>query len=362
MTSFRERNPLKLGIISLIAMGFLLMLAFSFKRLPFIARSYTVTAEFADAAGLQRDNEVRVAGIKVGRVTKVELGRDRVLVNLQINNGIQIPKESTAEISLKTLLGTKFVIIDATKSGNPLKNGDRIPLEQTSIPFEIYQVANSAVDLLTEVDGKQLNEAFKALADVTADPNRNLARTLEGAAGVLGTLGGKRESIETLIEHGEQVLDALDESTPDLLKIIEHSNVVMEVLARRRSTVQALLRNTDLLATQLGTLLRDKRPELDTILVDLHAVLKIVDGSLAELQKALDLVGPSSEAFARIAWKGRWAQICTMALEANVPPLPPIAVGLGEPGEPDEPVDCDIPATTSVSATPSNARATREGP
>lgn len=235
MTPFRDRNPVTIGILSILGMGLLLVLAFSFKRLPFIANNYTLTAEFADAAGLIRDNEVRVAGIKVGRVAGIDLARDRVLVKLEIRSGTEIPKESTAEISLKTLLGQKFVIIDATKGGAPLEDGDRIPLDQTSIPFEIYQVANSAVDLLTDVDGKQLNEAFKALADVTADPNRNVARTLEGAADVLGTLGGKREALDTLIEKGEDILATLDASTPDILKIIEHSNVVMEVLARRSS-------------------------------------------------------------------------------------------------------------------------------
>jgi phospholipid/cholesterol/gamma-HCH transport system substrate-binding protein len=360
VTSFRDRNPVRLGIVSILVMGFLMVASFSFKKLPFIANTYTLTAEFADAAGLIRDNEVRVAGIKVGRVTNVELARDRVIVTLAITKGTEIPKEATAEISLKTILGTKFVVIDATKPGALLKDGDKIPLAQTSIPFEIYQVANSAVDLLTDVDGKQLNEAFQALADVTADPNRNLARTLDGAAKVLGTLGGKRDAVDTLIKQGEQVLAALDESTPDIVKIIEHSNVVMEVLARRRSTVQGLLRNTDRLAQQLGTLLRDKRPELDTILEDLHATLKIVDASLGELQKALAIVGPSSEAFARIAWKGRWADICTMAIEANVPPLPPIVIGTGAPGSPTGPQDCDV--TSTVSASTSSPRAMREGP
>lgn len=360
MTSFRDRDPINIGIISILVLGGLLVLAFSFKTLPFIARTYTLTAEFADAAGLIRDNEVRVAGIKVGRVARIELGRDRVLVSLDIRRGIDIPRESTAEISLKTLLGTKYVLIDATKTGPPLSDGDRIPLEHTTIPFEIYQVANSAVDLLSDVDGAQLNEAFKALADVTADPDRNLARTLDGAAKVLGTLGGKREAIDTLIRQGERVLDALDASTPDIEAIIRHSNVVMEVLARRRGVVRSLLRNTELLANQLGTLLRDKRPELDSILEDLHATLKIVDASLGQLQQALTLVGPSSEAFARIAWKGRWAQICTMALEANLPLLPPIALGTGPPGSPTGPVDCTVPATTSVSAPaarPMNPRA-----
>lgn len=362
MKSFRDRDPLRIGIISIIVFGGLLVLTFSFKRLPFISNTYTLTAEFADAAGLIRDNEVRVAGIKVGRVAGIELGKDRVLVKLAIQSGTEIPKDATAEISLKTLLGQKFIIIDATKPGAPLEDGERIPLQNTSIPFEIYQVANSAVDLLTDVDGKQLNDAFDALAAVTADPKRNLARTLEGAATVLGTLGGKREAIDTLIEQGEKVLSALDESTPEILEIIEHSNVVMEVLARRRSTVQALLRNTNLMASQLGTLLREKRPELDTILDDLHATLKIVDASLGELQKALTIAGPSSEAFARIAWKGRWAQICTMAIEANVPPLPPITIGTGPAESPTGPQDCTVPTTTSAGLRLSKARATREGP
>ena len=360
MTSFRDRNPVRIGIASILAMGFLMVAAFSFKKLPFIANTYKLTAEFADAAGLIRDNEVRIAGIKVGKVTNVELAHDRVIVTLTITKGIEVPKDATAEISLKTILGTKFVVIDATKPGAPLTNGGRIPLAQTSIPFEIYQVANSAVDLLTDVDGKQLNAAFKALADVTADPNRNLARTLDGAAKVLGTLGGKRDAVDTLIKQGEKVLAVLDSSTPDIVKIIENSNVVMEVLARRRCTVQALRRNPNRLAQQLGTLLRDKRPELDTILDDLHATLKIVDASLGELQKALAIVGSSSEAFARIAWKGRWADICTMAIEANVPPLPPIVIGTGAAGSPTGPQDCDV--TSTVSASVSRPRAMREGP
>jgi phospholipid/cholesterol/gamma-HCH transport system substrate-binding protein len=361
MKSFRDRNPLQVGLISLAAMLALLLLVFSFKRLPFIARSYTLTAEFADAAGLSPENEVRVAGIKVGTVKKVSLGADRVLVALEIRNNVQIPSQSTAAISLKTILGTKFVTIDATKTGQPLGDGDRIPLRRTSIPFEIYQIANTTVDLLTDVNGKQLNDAFDALAGVTADPNRNFARTLDGASKVLDTLGGKQDSIDTIIKKGDEILATLDASTPQITKILKHANVVLDVLAKRRGVVQQLLRNTDKLATQLGTLLRDKRPELDSILDDLHTTLQIVDASLGELQKALALLGPSTEAFARIVWTGRWANICTYALEASLPlPLPPPLnmlppLGTGPPG-PGGPVDCD-PAGGQVSASASGSSA-----
>ena len=364
MRSFRERNPIRIGLASIAVLSALLLLTFYLKQLPFVSNNYALKAEFADAAGLQPENEVRVAGIKVGRVTDVELAGDRVIVSMDINSGVDIPRDATAEISLKTILGTKFVTIDARSDGEPLEDGGLIPLARTQIPFEIYQIANAAVDLLTDVDGAQLNDALDALADVTADPDRNLARTVEGAADVLDTLANKREAIDAVIQKGALVLETLDRSAPEIQAILRQTNTIMGVLAQRRTTVQSLLRNTELLARQLGGLLKEKRPELDSILRDLHATLKIVDASLGQVEEAIRVLGPSTEAFARIAWNGRWASICTAALGASVlpPPLPSeVNLGQGTPGDPDGPVDCPMSQNSPTSASTSAAGAMRGG-
>lgn len=360
MTSFRERDPLRVGIVSLIGLALVFGLVFEFKKFPFIAGTYTLKAEFADAAGLNSDNDVRVAGIKVGRVTHVELERDRVLVSLAVQKGVDIPRDATAEISLKTILGTKFVVIHATSVAPALKPGDTIPLAHTSIPYEIYQVGNATVDLLTDVNGKQLNDSFAALADATKDPHRNLARTLSGAAKVLQTLGGKRDSIDAVLSKGAQILQTLDASSPQITSILQHTNVVMDVLARRRKTVQALLHNTDALAVQLGGLIQEKRPQLDSVLNDLHVTLGIVDASLAQLEEAVRLLGPATEAFGRIVHNGRWASICISALEAQAlpAPLPPVSVGVDPPG----PVGCPAAGAASASLPLSgSANQTRRG-
>ena len=354
MTSFRDRNPVRIGIASLIVLAALLGLVYKLRSLPFVTRTYRLSAEFADAAGLQTSNEVRVAGIKVGSVTKVELGRDRVIVSLAINRGVDIPSDATAEIALKTILGTKFVVIHATGAGKPLTDGGRIRLDHTSIPFEIYQAANSAVDLLTDVNGKQLNEAFKGLAEISADPKRNLAHTISGAASVLGTLGDRAGALGTLAEKGNEVLASLDAASPDIQKILSEGNVIVGVLARRRATVRALLSNTELLASQLAGLLRDKHPELDTILNDLHATLQVVDGSLAQLEEAVRILGPSTEAFARIAWRGRWASVCTYAAEATLLPLLP-NINIGTGGSAGPPVDCALAGGGASVAVPTAA-------
>ena len=341
MKSFRERNQVLVGIASIAILALIFLLAFDFKKLPFIAHNYTVTAEFADAAGLAPGSDVRIAGLKVGTVSKVKLDGDRVLVTLSIAGDTTIPRDATAAISLKTILGTKSVSIAAQGPGPYMKNGDRIPIDRTEIPFEIYQTANATVDLLTNVNGKELNDALKALAGITADPNRNVAGTLKGAANVLGTLGAHSQSLDTILSKGNEILTSLDASAPNIQTIVSHLNTAMGVLAQRRTVVQSLLRNTDELASQLGGILRNKRPDLDTVLNDLHSTLALVDANLGQVEEALKLIGPSSEAFARIVYRGRWAGICIMAIEAEaIPPLPTINIGTG--GAAGAPQDCDV--------------------
>jgi phospholipid/cholesterol/gamma-HCH transport system substrate-binding protein len=361
MKSFRERNQVVVGIVSIVVLGLVFLLAFDFKKLPFISHTYSITAEFADAAGLSPGSDVRIAGLKVGSVSHVELAKDRVLVTLSLEGGVTIPRDATAAISLKTILGTKSVVIDAQGPAPYLRNGDRIPLDRTEIPFEIYQTANATVDLLTNVNGKQLDEAFKALAAITADPNRNVAGTLKGAAKVLTTLGSKSSALDSVLSKGDQILASLDASAPNIQTILRQSNVVLQVLAKRRSVVQSLLRNTDVLAGELGGLLRDKRPDLDTILTDLHSTLALVDANLGQVEEALKLIGPSSEAFARITYRGRWAGICIMAIEANLLPPPlPVSVNIGTGGAAGPPQDCAAASAGATSASsPVTATKTR---
>jgi len=359
MTSFRERNQVVVGIVSIVVLALVFLLAFDFKKLPFISHTYSITAEFADAAGLSPGSDVRIAGLKVGTVSHVELGKDRVIVTLSLGGGVTIPRDATAAISLKTILGTKSVVIDARGPAPYLRNGDRIPLDRTEIPFEIYQTANATVDLLTNVNGKQLDDAFKALASITADPNRNVAGTFKGAAKVLSTLGSTSGALDTVLSKGDQILASLDASGPNIQTILRQSNVVLQVLAKRRAVVQSLLRNTDVLAGELGGLLRDKRPDLDTILTDLHSTLALVDANLGQVEEALKLIGPSSEAFARITYRGRWAGICIMAIQASVLPPPlPVTVNIGTGGAAGPPRDC---AAASAGATSAPVTATKTG-
>ena len=97
MKPFRERSPIVVGLVSVGVLTIAMLFAFSLNRLTFLRRVHPVRADFADAAGLTPDNEVRVAGLKVGKVKSVELIEpdakgvtDRVRVVMEVNNGVDL--------------------------------------------------------------------------------------------------------------------------------------------------------------------------------------------------------------------------------------------------------------------------------
>src|SRR4051794_22549735 len=103
MRSFRDMNPYVVGLVSVIVLGALTGAAFGVGLLHLLERTYDVHAEFSDASGLLTGDSVRVAGVKVGRVTDVKADRQKgvVLVDFVVNQGVELGVGTKADIALE---------------------------------------------------------------------------------------------------------------------------------------------------------------------------------------------------------------------------------------------------------------------
>ena len=312
--NFRERSPILVGIISILAIAAATTFAFYIDRIPALKQAYEVKAEFADAAGLSTENQVRVAGIKVGTVSEIELDGDRVLVTMEIDNGIEIPNDAFAEIKLATLLGTKFIDIES-KGGEPyLADGDVIPLEKTSVPYEIYQASNQGTAVLEDLDGRALNDMLVQLTELTKVAQDEVGIALEGLNDLGTGLTEKDEELRSLLSGSRELTALLDDEGDELVRLIDASNSVLGSLARKREQLQSLLSVTRQMARTVTTVLRENRGNLDTILDDLHNALVVLERNVEHLDVAFQYAGPSSRYFASIWTQGRWGDIYSCAL------------------------------------------------
>ena len=96
--------------------------AFLVGLLHLLEHTYEMEGTFTDAAGLRSGDDVKLAGVKVGRVTGIHADRDEGLVEVEwvVNDGVDIKDGADADIALETLLGSKFIRIPTPTRGDHL--------------------------------------------------------------------------------------------------------------------------------------------------------------------------------------------------------------------------------------------------
>src|SRR5688572_9599462 len=116
-TPFRERNPVIVGAISLAAIAAVILLSFRAQDLPLIGGGNTYYAAFSEAGGLKVNDEVRIAGVRVGKVESIELDGSQVRVRFRVDTESQLGSETRAAIKVKTLLGAMFLSLEPAGRG-----------------------------------------------------------------------------------------------------------------------------------------------------------------------------------------------------------------------------------------------------
>jgi len=247
---------------------------------------YELKAVFADAANVGLRSPVRIAGVDVGKVTKVEAaGEDSTatLVTMELDDEA-LPIRSDAELKIRPrifLEGNFFVDLEpGTPEGRQLDNGDTIPMAQTAAPVQLDQVlgvlkTNARKDLQTLVQGygEAISGEPTAAEDATQDPDvrgQTAAeagnQSLKYAPGALrglavvnqALLGLEPHDLSKLIRGGARVSRELEGHEAELQDLITNLNITTGALASEQGDLRATIR-------ALPRLLDAANPALDSL-------------------------------------------------------------------------------------------------
>lgn len=312
MTPFRERNPIPIAIGGILFIALLLLATFNLDKLPIpgFNNRTTYQAAFAQAAGLQRENEVRVAGVRVGSVTEVKLDvpNKQVLVRFQVDEGVELGDQTKAAIKLKTLLGTKYLELTPA-GGGELDPATPIPLARTSVPFQIYEAFNEFSETLVEIDTEQLARSLDVLAETFGDSKGNARAALRGLSALSKTVSSRDAQLRELLAGTRKVTAALAARDSELTRLIADADLIMEVVLQRRQAISALLRDTSVLAKELTSLVRDNRATLDPLLDNLHSVVGVLRSNLASIDETVKALGPFARYATNATGNGTWLDV-----------------------------------------------------
>lgn len=126
-----------MGAIVLIIAGFFLVFAYTSSQ-GSSTNGYTLIAQFDRVDGLMLGSDVRVSGIKVGKVTTLKIDPETYLakVKMSINSNIKLPLDTVAEIVSESLMGGKYVALVPGGEDKYFEQGQEITNTQSSISFE----------------------------------------------------------------------------------------------------------------------------------------------------------------------------------------------------------------------------------
>lgn len=315
MRSFRDMNPYAIGLGSVAVIGVLVGLAFMVGVFHLLEDAYTVRAVFSDAAGLRSGDEVRVAGVKVGRVAGVEADREQgaVVVELKVNRGVDLGPRPTAEIALETLLGAKYVRlggkVERPYLADHAEDERVIPLDRTRTPFDVFELTRIGTRAVQETDTEKLNQFVTQLADVTEGKREEVRALVEGLDRFSTAIAERDAQLRELLARAEQFSALLAEKDQTIVALLDQSKGVLELLARRRDDLAAGLGHANAVVTELSVLVDAHRADLDFLLDTLHPTVDILDRRQADVDRSLAWLGDGALALATATTHGPWADI-----------------------------------------------------
>jgi len=305
--SFASRDPLTIGTIGLVVIGILLWAAFNAQRLPIIGGGTQYNAIFSEASGLQPDDEVRIAGVKVGTVTGVSLsGTDdsAVKVAFRVKHAF-VGDQTQAVIQIKTLLGRKYLELDSQGTGKQNPKHE-IPLSRTITPYDIYPAFSDLTKTVGDIDTKQLSQSLTAIADTFRDTPQSVGRTLDGLSRLSNTIASRDQALKTLLTSANSVTGVLGDRDAQISKLLSDGGLLLQELNFRRDAIRTLLLNTSQLSLQISGLVRDNQQTLKPALDQLKAVLDILQRNQDNLDRGISLLAPFYRVFANTLGNGRW--------------------------------------------------------
>jgi phospholipid/cholesterol/gamma-HCH transport system substrate-binding protein len=294
-------------------------------------------AVFSNASMLEKGDDVRVAGVSVGEVKKVEhYKRTMALVTFKVKPDVPLTTTSRAEIRYLNLVGDRYLALEAgdqdgqplsddaefdsssagtgddasdpPSTGAPLKAGATIPVSRTTPALDLTTLFNGFQPLFQALDPKQVNELSMNLIQVLQGEGGTVQELLAHTASLTNTLADRDQLIGEVVNNLTKTLDTVDERHQEVNTLVTELQRWMAGLARDRTTIGDSLGNISDLTVVVADLLRQGRPIVKSDVVKLKKLAKLLNKpqNQQQITELLDRLPESMTDQTRTGTYGSW--------------------------------------------------------
>lgn len=326
------RTAIKFAVFGVLCVSLTLSLAFVIGNRefgdPLNRDNFELTARFDDVTGLLVNDEVKISGVEVGKVTAITTDEGRALVHFQVRNDYRdvLPIDTTASIRWRNLIGQRFLYLVPGDGSTMLQPGDEICRElgcDNDSVADLGALFNRLGPIVGAIDEGQVNdflETFTQALDGNAD---RLGQTLADLGTLTEGLAGRDEAISSLLEDLNTVAGTVAARDQQIRTLLDNLVVLAQTFSDNTDVVDQSLTEFASFSTDLSSLIDANRDEIDGIIANLDLVVgEEVRPRLEQIRTTLDGLDETARAIFNVGRNGEWLNQDILCAAVAPPPCP----------------------------------------
>lgn len=294
----RSRN-LRIGVAIALALVLAGGVVVAVRSVVQDARTHIV-AYFDNSNGLFRGDEVRILGVPVGAIDRIEPQPERVKVTFWVNDKYKVPADAKAAILSPQLVTSRAIQLTPAYTGGPaMRDGAVIPQTRTAVPVEwddLRQQLEKLTDALqpTTPGGVSTLGAFiNTAADNLRGQGPNIRDTLIKMSQAISVLGDHSTDMFASIKNLSVVVSALQDSSTLLWQLNVNLAAVTGALADDPDAVGTAVKDLNDVAADVTQFIADNREALGTATDKLSSISGALHDSIPDIKQTLHM-GPNA--------------------------------------------------------------------
>jgi virulence factor Mce-like protein len=328
-------SALGLLVVFLLGAGYLLLDSLQITPL---ASHYSVRVELAQSGSLLPNQDVTLRGVRIGRVTSVDVAGGKVVAVASIDGGVRIPAAGRVRVAALSAAGEQHLdFLPAGDSGPYLSDGAFVPSERTSSPMTMSAVLNDLNGPLAQIDPARLAGIERELG-VTATGPQKLAEIIDGGMFMISTLDSVLPQTVSLLHNSKMVLTTLGQVSPGIQATSANLARTLAGMDARTAGFESLMNRIPGTLTTVDNLIADNSPTMVQLLGNLVTVSQMSYVHIPALQEFFypkQRTGSTLDAITSAFHDGSvWAYASIYpryTCDYNVPRMPGIVPDFPEP-------------------------------
>mgnify|MGYP000206320206 CR=1 FL=1 len=296
-------------------------------------------AVFTDVFGLREGDDVRMAGVRVGRVEGIELDGKHAKVDFVVQSDQQVLGTTVASVTYQNIVGQRYLGLSLGSVGDPgpLPAGSVIPVERTDPSFDVGALLNGYEPLFSLLDPKAADDLTQGVIQSLQGDNASITALVDQTSQLTDAFAGRDEELGAVITDLNSVVGNLARHNDDLDQVITTTQGMVATFEARRPELVDSMGTLSQVVRQLSAISDEVEPDIDELVTRQPGFAQHMVGIEPQLAFTGANLPLLLKGFARITNEGAYANAYACDLNATgffpgLNDVVPIVVDAATPG------------------------------